>query len=89
MTKDRKNSQETLKMATLTVRLPNDKHERLKALAKSKGISVNKLIEELSTIALAEFDTFVRFKAMAATGDPQVGLQLLDKLDALSEQTKN
>ena len=69
-------------MATLTIRLPDDKHERLKAFAQSKGISVNKLIEELSTVALAEFDAFTRFKAMAATGDAQEGLQLLDKLDA-------
>ena len=72
-------------MAALTIRLPDDKHERLKALAQSKGISVNKLIEELSTVALTEFDAFTRFKAMAATGDPQTGLQLLDKLDAISK----
>jgi plasmid stability protein len=71
-------------MATLTIRLPDDKHERLKAFAQSKGISVNKLIEELSTVALAELDAFTRFKAMATTGDAQVGLQLLDKLDALT-----
>ena len=43
-------------MSVLTIRLPNEKHERLKALAKARGMSVNKLIEELSTIALAEFD---------------------------------
>jgi len=28
-------------MSVLTIRLPDDKHERLKALAKAKGISVN------------------------------------------------
>ena len=50
-------------MATMTVRLPDDKHERLKALAAHKKISVNKLIEELSTQALAEFDSEVRFRA--------------------------
>jgi predicted DNA-binding protein len=72
-------------MATLTIRLPDDKHERLKAFAQSKGISVNKLIEELSTVALAEFDVFTRFKAMAAVGNPQEGLQLLDKLDAMAD----
>ena len=48
-------------MATLTIRLPDDKHERLKAFAQSRGISVNKLVAELSTIALAEFDAFTRF----------------------------
>lgn len=41
---------------------------RLKELAQAKGISVNKLIEELSTLALAEFDAYTRFKEMAATG---------------------
>ena len=72
-------------MATLTIRLPDDKHERLKAFARSRGISINKLMEELSTIALSEFDTFTRFKAMAAVGDPQAGLQLLDKLDEIAK----
>ncbi|MDJ1170559.1 hypothetical protein PMG71_14090 [Roseofilum sp. BLCC_M154] len=32
-------------MATLTIRLPDDKHSRLKALTQSRGISVNKLME--------------------------------------------
>ncbi|MGI2909322.1 toxin-antitoxin system HicB family antitoxin [Tolypothrix sp. VBCCA 56010] len=72
-------------MATLTIRLPDDKHNRLKELAQAKGISINKLIEELSTIALAEFDTNTRFKAMAATGNPEEGLRILAKLDALTE----
>ncbi|MBW4678337.1 MAG: toxin-antitoxin system HicB family antitoxin [Nostoc sp. CreGUA01] len=72
-------------MATLTIRLPDEKHNRLKELAQAKGISVNKLIEELSTIALAEFDANTRFKAMAATGNPEEGLRILAKLDALTE----
>lgn len=41
-------------------------------------------MEELSTIALAEFDAYTRFKIMAASGEPQIGLQLLDKLDAMT-----
>ncbi len=72
-------------MATLTIRLPDDKHYRLKELAQARGISVNKLIEELSTIALAEFDVYCRFRAMAAKGNPEEGLKLLEKLDALTE----
>jgi hypothetical protein len=71
-------------MATLTVRIPDDKHLRLKQLAQSKGISINKLIEELSTVALAEFDTHNRFKLMAARGNASRGLELLDKLDTLT-----
>jgi plasmid stability protein len=71
-------------MATLTIRLPDEKHERLKQLAESRGISMNKLIEELSTIALTEFDTYNRFRALAARGDRARGLALLDQLDARS-----
>ena len=40
-------------MSTLTIRLPDEKHKRLKALTASRKISVNKLIDELSTVALA------------------------------------
>lgn len=51
-------------MATLIIRLPDDKHERLKELARRRNISVNKLIEQLSTIALAEFDAETRFRSL-------------------------
>jgi predicted transcriptional regulator len=72
-------------MGTLTIRLPDDKHERLKALAEARGISVNKLMEELSTVALVEFDAYTRFKAMAAAGDAQAGLAVLAQLDVLKQ----
>ncbi len=68
-------------MATLTIRMPDDKHSRLKALAQYRHLSVNKLIEELSTVALAEFDNDVRFRALAASGNISKGLELLDKID--------
>ena len=68
-------------MATLTLRIPDDKHARLRQLAKQRGISVNKLLEELSTAGLAEFDAETRFRAMAARGSAGRGLKLLEKLD--------
>jgi hypothetical protein len=74
-------------MATLTVRIPDDKHLRLKELAESQGVSVNKLIEELSTVALVEFDTHTRFKLMATRGDVAEGLRILDKFNSLTELT--
>ena len=69
-------------MSTLTVRLPDDTHERLKYLARSRGLSVNKLMEELSTIAVAHYDAETRFRAIAARGSVEEGLKVLDKLDA-------
>lgn len=38
-------------------------------------------MEEFSTVALAEFDTEMRFRALAAQGSRARGLSLLDKLD--------
>ena len=69
-------------MATLTVRMTDEKHNRLKALAKRRRISVNKLVDEWATVALAEFDSETRFRALAAAGDPKLGLDILDRLDA-------
>jgi predicted HicB family RNase H-like nuclease len=45
-------------MATLTVRIHDDRHLRLKEVAGSQGISVNKLIEELAMVDLVEFDSY-------------------------------
>lgn len=72
-------------MSVLTIRLPDDKHERLKALARANDVSVNKLIDELATVALANFDARVRFEVRAARGDPAQALALLDKLDTLDD----
>jgi hypothetical protein len=68
-------------MGTLTIRLPDEKHEKLRQLATRRKISINKLIEELSTIALTDFDAETRFRARAALGSPQEGLRLLERLD--------
>jgi len=68
-------------MSTLTIRLPETKHARLRHLANSRGVSMNKLIDELATVALAQHDAEVRFRALAAKGSPKRGLDLLDKLD--------
>ena len=67
-------------MATVSLRIPGDKHRRLKQLAKSRHVSVNKLVEEWATVALTAHDTELRFRTLAARGNPARGLALLDKL---------
>lgn len=57
-------------MRTLTIRMPDEKHARLRQLAESQQVSMNKLIEELATAALVEFDAETRFRARAALGSP-------------------
>ena len=68
-------------MSTLTIRLPDDTAQRLKNLATTRGLSINKLMEELSTQAIAAFDAETRFRALAARGDAAQALAILDRLD--------
>ena len=68
-------------MSTITLRMPDSKHERLKQYAKEQGVSLNKLFDEFATVALAQFDAKTRFTMMAAKGDTKRGMGLLDKLD--------
>jgi predicted DNA-binding protein len=68
-------------MSALTVRLSDEKHLRLKALAKSRGTPLNRLIGEMTTLMLAEFDAETRFAVRAARGAGREvrGLALLKK----------
>lgn len=68
-------------MSTLTIRLPDNTTDRLKSLARSRGLSVNKLMEEMSAQALAAWDTENRFRSLAAQGDVQQALAILDRLN--------
>lgn len=68
-------------MTALTVRLPEEKYNRLKALAKQRQTSVNRLIDEMTTLMLAEFDAETRFmlRAERGRGKEARGLELLEK----------
>jgi len=68
-------------MAALTLRLPDDKHQRLRALAQSRGTTINRLLDEMTTLMLAEFDAETRFMLRAASGAgrQERGVALLEK----------
>lgn len=68
-------------MTSMTLRLADQKHERLKAMAEQRGMSLARLIDELTTQALVEFDTETRFTLRAQRGSNRVerGLELLRK----------
>ena len=72
-------------MTALTVRLPDEKHRRLKALAKSRGTPLNRLIDEMTTLMLVEFDSETRFRLRAkhGSGKAERGLALLEKAEGL------
>jgi predicted HicB family RNase H-like nuclease len=54
-------------MSTLTIRIPETKHARLRLLARNRGLSMNKLMDELATVALLDkLDR--RFRLRKTTG---------------------
>jgi hypothetical protein len=75
-------------MATMTIRIPDSKHERLRLFAKRQGVSLNKLVDEWASMALAQFDAEIRFETRADRGDVKRGLALLDKLDRSFNKTR-
>ncbi len=68
-------------MSALIIRLPEEKRDRLKQVAKARNLSVNKLIEEIATLIIAEHDTELRFRLRAdrGRGKTRRGLELLRK----------
>ena len=68
-------------MVKMTIRIPDDTHARIKTLARQRGMSVNRLIEELSVIAVTQHDAEARFRALAARGSAREGLAVLEELD--------
>jgi len=76
-------------MSALTLRLPDDKHQRLRALAKSRHTTVNRLMDEMTTLMLVDYDAETRFKLYAQEGTAlsvEHGLALLDKASAQASQ---
>ena len=55
-------------------------NELIKVLAKFRNISLNKLYEEFTISALAEFDAESLFEAMATRSSLQRGKEFVDKL---------
>ena len=68
-------------MTALTIRLPDDKYRRLKEVANQRSTSVNRLIDEMTALLLADMDTETRFLIRAERGRGKVerGLALLEK----------
>ena len=75
-------------MSALTIRLADDKYRRLKELSRRRQTSVNRLIDEMTTLMLAESDAETRFLLRVEHGQGKAsrGIELLEKAkgDSLS-----
>ena len=67
-------------MSTRTMPLPAARHERVKTLARSRGVSVNTRIEEWAPGTLTQQDAENRQRLRARRGRPEQSLALLDEL---------
>ena len=72
---------------TLTFRLPESKYQRLRRSARRQGVSINRLMDELSTMALTQHETEMRFHILAAKGSPRAAWRILGKPDRLLNQS--
>jgi predicted transcriptional regulator len=68
-------------MSALTIRLSEDKKLRLQQLAKARNISVNRMVDEMLTLLITEYEADARFKERATRGlgQEQRGRELLAK----------
>lgn len=68
-------------MSALTIRMPDEKYERLKALSRRRRTSVNQLIDQMTTLLLAEADAETHFllRAQRGVGKEARGVALLQK----------
>lgn len=60
-------------MATLTYRTSEEKRQKLQKMAKLAGISVNRLIDDWATYAIAESEAYYRFQIMSERGAQHMG----------------
>jgi hypothetical protein len=68
-------------METINIHFSDDTYRKIKELAISKNMTINKLFEEFSNIAIAEYDAETKFKARVAKASKKRGLEILNKLD--------
>ena len=68
-------------MSSLNARLPDDKHRRLRLRTRRRGTTINRLIDEMTSFILAEFDAERRFwlRVQADAGKAARGLDLPNK----------
>ena len=58
-----------------------DKRRRVKQLADSQGMKMNRFVNWLADMALAQHEAEARFRAAASRGNPKAAIRLLEALD--------
>lgn len=64
-----------------TIRIPDDRYQRLKQLAEARQTSLNRLFDEMATLLLTEQDVRTRLALRRGRGSAEGLLGALDALD--------
>mgnify|MGYP006308709139 CR=1 FL=1 len=67
-------------MSTLSIRLPNSLHEKIRQLAKEEGISINQFIASAAAEKMASLLTESYLKERASRADREKFKSVLDKV---------
>ncbi|MFW5637385.1 MAG: YlcI/YnfO family protein [Thermodesulfobacteriota bacterium] len=67
-------------MSTLSIRLPNSLHEKIRQLAKAEGISINQFIASAAAEKMASLLTESYLKERASRADRKKFKSVLDKV---------
>ena len=73
-------------MSVVTLRISDEKHQRLKQLAQNRQMSLNKLFDEMSTMLLVQHDVEMRMLARASQGSAEDGLALLKEFESYDRE---
>jgi hypothetical protein len=63
-----------------------DKRERIKELAHGQGMNLNRFVNWLGDMALAQHEAEARFRAAAARGNVKKAIKILESLDHLDKR---
>lgn len=67
-------------MSTLSLRIPDSLHERIRELAHQEGISINQFITTAAAEKMAALLTVEYLRARAETGDKRLFLEALARV---------
>ena len=76
-------------MGAQTLRILNGKPERLRRLPESRGMSMNRLVDEWAMVAPVQFDAETRFRALAARGNAAPALEIWDGAAAAARKPRH
>ena len=76
-------------MSTLSLRLPDSLHEKIKSLAKSEGISINQFISSAAAEKMSALLTVKYLEKKASMGNKKAFLEAMEKVPDVEAEAKD